>query len=72
MSFEYSKLAGKIKEIFDTQGKFATAMCLSERSLSMKLSNQRGWKQNEIKKACTLLGIPREEIHDYFFAEKVH
>lgn len=69
MSFEYSKLAGRIKEKFETQSKFAKAMGLSERSLSLKLNNRIGWKQHEIMKACELLSISVLEIHVFFFTE---
>lgn len=71
MSFEYSKLAGKIKEKFGTQLKFAKAMGLSERSLSLKINGTRNWKQSEIVRACELLSIKPEEIHEYFFRVKV-
>ena len=48
MKFDYSKLNGRITEIFNSQKKFAKAMDLSERSISLKLNNQRYWKNNEI------------------------
>ena len=70
MKFDYSKLSGKIKEVFDTQHNFSKAMKLSERSLSLKLSGKRTWKQPEIVKACELLSINDEEIHIYFFTRK--
>lgn len=67
MIFDYSKLNGRIVEIFTTRQKFAKAMELSERTLSLKLNNKRYWKNNEIAKACKLLKIPTEEINIYFF-----
>lgn len=67
MKYNYNKLNGKIVEKFGTQGKFAEAMDLSERSVSLKLNNQVGWKQNEITLATKLLEIPFDEIQDYFF-----
>lgn len=71
MSFDYSKLAGKIKECFDTQAKFAKALGISERSLSLKINCHKGWKQSEILRACELLSIGLEQINEYFFTEKV-
>ena len=51
MSFKYAKLSGRIKEKFKTQERFAEAMNMSPRSISLKLNNKREWKQNEIDKA---------------------
>lgn len=71
MAFDYSKLRGKIKEVFGTQSKFAKAMGLSSVSLSAKLNNTVMFTQDEINKACELLHIPIEFIPVYFFTEKV-
>lgn len=68
MSYDYSKLRGKIVEVFGKNESFAPAMGMSERTLSLKLNSLRFWKQPEMEKACDLLGIPREEIPAYFFA----
>lgn len=67
MAFNYSKLLGKIKEVFGTQGKFAEAVGLSERSLSQKLNNEVPWKQPEMIKSSELLGFPLDDMHLYFF-----
>lgn len=69
--YNLNKLKGRIIEKFGTQGSFAKAMGMSERTLSLKLDNQVDWKQSEIVKACELLEIPKEEIVDYFFTLKV-
>ena len=69
--FDYSKLKGKIKEVFGTQSAFAKAMGLSGVSLSSKLNNLTGFTQSEINKACELLGISFEFIPVFFFTEKV-
>jgi len=71
MSYNYAKLAGKIVEKFDTQANFAEAMCLSERSISLKLNGKVGWKQAEIIEVCKLLEIEHSQIPDYFFNVKV-
>ena len=71
MKFDYSKLNGRITEIFNSKKKFAKAMKLSERSISLKLNNQRYWKNNEITTACNLLLIPDNQIGDYFFKPEV-
>lgn len=71
MPYDYSKLLGKITEIFGTQVKFSHAMGISERTTSLKLNAKIGWKQAEIAKACELLHIDETEIHDYFFNLRV-
>ena len=71
MAYNYAKLSGRIVEKCETQAKFAEAMGLSERSISMKLNSKVGWKQNEILDACRILSISHAEIHKYFFASKV-
>jgi len=71
MAFDYSKLRGKIKEIFGTQNHFAEAIGMSNTSISLKLNNQREWTQREIDKAAKLLGIGDNEIALYFFTLKV-
>ena len=68
MSFNYSKLTGKIVEVFGTQLRFSEAMGLSERTISLKLNSKVEWKQSEINKACSLLGIDISDIPAYFFA----
>ena len=67
MIYDYSKLRGKIVEVYGKAAPFAKAMKLSERTLSLKLNNKVYWKQPEI--ACTLLGIPGSDIPAYFFAK---
>lgn len=71
MKFDYSKLRGKIIEVYGTIEKFAIAMNLSKTSLSGKLNNRVGFTQAEISKACILLKIPLEFIPVYFFTKKV-
>ena len=64
----YSKLRGKIVEVFGTNASFADAMRMDRSSLSFKLNNKTPWKREEIEKACELLAINIEEVHLYFFA----
>ena len=71
MEFDYSKLLGKITEVYRTQSRFSKDMGLSERSVSMKLNGCRKWKQDETARACELLHIPFSEIPLYFFTVKV-
>ena len=71
MVFDYSKLDGKIREVFGTQAKFAEAMELSERTVSMKLNNLRSWKQNEMIEALGVLGLSFFDLVEYFFTLEV-
>ncbi len=67
MPYDYSKLLGRIVEKFGTQYKFAQAIKLSERTVSLKLNGKIGWKQEEIAKICDILEIDSSKIPDYFF-----
>ena len=71
MSFNYSKLRGKIIEKYGTQGQFAKALGISERTLSLKLNNRIFFSQNEISKILFLLGIENQKVIEYFFTQKV-
>lgn len=66
MLYDYSKLNGRIVEVFGTKKKFAESMNLSVKSVSSKTNNKRSWQQDEISKACELLKIPSDEINLYF------
>ena len=63
----YSKLRGKIREVYSNNKDFAEAMSMNLSSLSAKLNNKSPWKREEIEKACELLQIPIEEVYLYFF-----
>lgn len=69
--FDYCELRGKVIARFKTQGVFAAKMGMSERSISLKLSGKRDWKQREIEKACELLDIEKSDIPSYFFSAYV-
>lgn len=69
--FDYSKLLGKIKEIFNSQAAFARALGLSESALSQRLTNKVDFSQEEILSAVNLLGINRGHVAEYFFTPKV-
>lgn len=71
MSFNYSKLRGRIKEKYETQENFAQKMGISRTTLSQKLNNINEFTQQEINKAVELLDLPVEEIPIYFFVIEV-
>jgi hypothetical protein len=64
---KYWKLRGRIAEKFGTCGAFAEAMKMHPSTLSAKLSGRVEWTRQEMETAGTLLDIPVEEIHLYFF-----
>ena len=67
----YSKLRGKIREVFKRNEDFSKAMGMNSASLSAKLNSKSPWTRDEIEKACELLRIPVEEVYLYFFYRKV-
>lgn len=65
--FNHSKLRGRIKELFGTEGKFAESICMQSNTLSKKLNGLSEFTQNEIIMICEKLDIPVCEIDIYFF-----
>lgn len=70
MAYDYAKLNGKIVEKCGTQAVFAERMGLSERTISLKLNNKVAFKQPEIQKALSILGLTESDIQAYFFTLK--
>lgn len=66
----YSKLRGKIREVFGTQDAFAVAMGMNNATVSAKLNGKSDWTRLEMELACSLLGIPLADMHFYFFCPK--
>ncbi len=69
--FDFSKLRGRIKEIYGTQTAFAVAMLMNEATLSNKLNNNVEFSPKEIIRACLLLSIELKDVNVYFFTLKV-
>lgn len=70
--FDFSKLRGRIKEIYGTQSAFAIAMLMNEATLSNKLNGNVEFSSKEIVRACLLLCIDMEkELKQYFFIQRV-
>ena len=68
--FDYSKLAGRIKEKFGSQRAFAEAMGITEATLSAKMNGYTYFNQAEIEKAVRLLDLETESTYGYFFSRK--
>lgn len=71
MNYNYSKLIGRLTEVYGTRARFCEALGISQRSLSLKLHNKAPFKQKEIARAVELLDVPGGEIQQYFFAPEV-
>lgn len=71
MAFNYSKLSGRIVEIFGTRYRFADEMGWSERTLSLKMQGRRPWKQADICRAIKLLKLNESDIPTYFFTLEI-
>lgn len=68
--YDFSKLRGRIKEIFGTEYAFADAMGYNRSTISAKLNQQSEWTRADMDKACTLLNIQFSEVGLYFFWRK--
>lgn len=66
----YSKLRGKIREVFGTQEAFAAAMNMNTATLSGKLNGKTDWTRVEMEQACSLLGVSMMDMHAYFFCPR--
>ena len=70
MKYDYSKLIGRIIEVFGTRAAFAESMHISIHTLSFKLNNKLSWKQTEMERAAKLLDFPLSDIQAYFFSAR--
>ncbi len=69
MRFDYSKLKGRIVEVYGSQSNFAKAMNITNATLSNKLNCKNSFKQVEILTAMGLLSI--DNPAPYFFEVKL-
>lgn len=69
--FDYSKLDGKITELFGTRKNFAKAIGWSQATVSNKFSGKTDFNQKEIELTIKLLDINEKDISLYFFTKKV-
>lgn len=69
--YDYSRLRGLIREKLCSEAAFAKAIGLSSASLSGRLTGKLYFSQKDIRRACAVLEIPADQIHIYFFTEKV-
>ena len=65
--FNYSKLRGRMVEIFGTIEKTAEAAGIRREMISQALNGKRAFTQQEISILAETLRIPESEIGIYFF-----
>ena len=70
MKFNYWKLRGRIRDTVGTQKALADAMGYSRVTISSKINGKVPWTQADIVNAAEILGIPDDEITDYFLDQK--
>ena len=70
--FDYSKLRGRIREVFGTEGAFAKAIGRSHNFMSSVFSGNSVLSQDDIVNAVKELGMSVDDIGVYFFTPKVH
>lgn len=68
MSYTYSKLKGKITELYGTQGNFAKKVGISRNSMSKKLTCKAEFSQRDIIQWSALLNLDKNEYGEYFFS----
>lgn len=66
-----NRLKGKIVESFGTQQAFARHMGLSAATVTNKVTGKSQFTHDEIASWCKELGITRDYIGYYFFADKL-
>lgn len=67
MAYNYSKLKGRIIELYGSQENFAKVLGLTSISVSRKLKCRTEFSQSDIEKWAELLNIKREEYLDFFY-----
>ncbi len=67
MAFDYSKLRGRIIEVYGSQKKFSVEIKLSEQSVTAKLNGRSDFSQEDIIRWSNCLKISKDDIGVYFF-----
>lgn len=71
ISFDYSRLKGRIVERCGSQKAFAALLGVSEATLTAKLNCASYFTQGEMMRAINILGIEPGTAPDYFFSVRV-
>lgn len=70
MKYDYSKLTGKIIEVYGSRRKFAQHIGWPEATVCYKLRSSSMFTQDQIMKMILALGLKVADIPDYFFVVK--
>ena len=71
MEFDFSKLQGRIVEIYGTRSAFAAALGMADSALSNRLNSKIYFDPDEIMATLPLLRLDPADIPAYFFTPKV-
>ena len=71
LPYDYSKLLGKIREVYKTQDRFTKGLQIGRTALYSRLNGSTEWTQLEIERTMKLLGEPMTSVGSYFFKRKV-
>jgi transcriptional regulator with XRE-family HTH domain len=70
VTIDYSKLRGKIREVYGSESECAKAMGISRATMSYKLTGKQAFSQSDIIKLSGLLGISADDYGVYYFCPK--
>lgn len=65
------KLKGRIVEVCGSQRAFADKIGVSEQTITNKITGKSQFDLDDVLTWCKALGITRDEIADYFFANEL-
>jgi hypothetical protein len=68
---EYSKLRGRIVELYGSQGAFAKKIGKTEQSITAKLNGRSQFSQKDIVDWSNALSLGVDEVGIYFFTSKL-
>ena len=71
MGYSYSKLRGRIVEMYGSQREFSKAVNLSEQSITAKLNSRSDFSQDDIIQWSNVLQIGLVDIGPYFFNQEL-
>ena len=71
MEYDYSKLRGKIVELYGNIREFAKVLGISAAATYNYLNSHTKFDQRSIERWCDLLQIPVDDAVVYFFTKKV-
>nr|DAG49944.1 MAG TPA: Protein of unknown function (DUF739) [Bacteriophage sp.] len=71
MEYDYSKLRGRIRELYGSERNFADKIKMNRSTLSLKCGNKSEFTQSEIFRILNALNLTAADIENYFFTPMV-